>query len=99
MASPVAEALVTAEQFALMTDAPGRRTELIRGRVIEMPPAKTAHGSIGNDVGFSLTAFARKWKLGQVTAEGGYQLRKDPDTVRAPDTAFLANERIPAAGL
>jgi Uma2 family endonuclease len=32
------------------------------------------------------------------TAETGFRLASDPDTVRAPDTAFITRERVEAAG-
>jgi Uma2 family endonuclease len=37
-------------------------------------------------------------RLGEVfTAETGFVLRRDPDTVRAPDVAFVRAERVPQA--
>jgi len=34
-----------------------------------------------------------------VVAESGFRLEQQPDTVRGPDVAFIARERIPAEGL
>jgi Uma2 family endonuclease len=37
--------------------------------------------------------------LGEVaTAEAGFLIARSPDTVRAPDVAFIASDRIPPAG-
>ena len=99
MASPVAEELLTAEQYALMANPPGMRTELVRGRVVTMPPAKTGHGRRGARIDRALSAFAIANDLGDTTGEGGYLLTRDPDTIRAPDAAFLSKERIPPAGI
>ncbi len=41
----IAEALITAEEFAEMPDD-GRMTELVEGRIIELPPPKSRHGRI-----------------------------------------------------
>jgi Uma2 family endonuclease len=39
-------------------------------------------------------------RLGRVfTGEPGFRLTTDPDTVRAPDVAFVRQERVPAMGL
>ena len=38
-------------------------------------------------------------KLGRpYTAETGFKIASDPDTVRAPDAAFVSRERVEAAG-
>jgi Uma2 family endonuclease len=99
MTTPAAQALLTAEEFARMTDPPGVRSELVRGRVIRMPPAKTRHGRLAGFIHARLEAFAREHRLGEATAEGGYLLRRNPDTVRAPDAAFIAFERLPGGEL
>jgi Uma2 family endonuclease len=82
-----------------MADPPGVLTELVRGRVVEMPPAKTDHGGTGFEIGFHLRAFVGMHALGRVTGEGGYIVARDPDTVRAPDAAFLASARLPGGRL
>jgi Uma2 family endonuclease len=99
MTTPAAEALLTAEEFARLVDPPGVRSELVRGRVVHMPPAKTDHGEVASEIGFHLRAFARMHGLGRVTGEGGYLLFRDPDTVRAPDTAFISSARLPEGRL
>ena len=96
MATAVAEQLLTAEEFLLTSDPPGTVTELVKGRVVCMPPAKTAHGYFAARVSEFLRAFFVPLGLGVPTGEGGYLLSRDPDTVRAPDAAFLAQPRVPA---
>jgi Uma2 family endonuclease len=34
-----------------------------------------------------------------VTAETGFQIAHDPDTVRAPDVAFVRADRVPSGGV
>jgi Uma2 family endonuclease len=34
-----------------------------------------------------------------LTGEPGFHLERDPDTVRAPDLAFISRARIPAEGV
>jgi Uma2 family endonuclease len=99
MTTPAAEALMTAEEFARLTDPPGVRTELIRGRVVELPPAKTDHSGIAIEIAFHLRTFVGTNRLGRVTGEGGYLLSRDPDTVRGPDAAFVAASRLPGGRL
>jgi Uma2 family endonuclease len=38
-------------------------------------------------------------QLGRLIANGGFYLRRNPDTVRGPDVAFLRSERVPSGGL
>lgn len=75
------------------------RTELIRGRLVEMEPAGGAHGLVAAQVCGLLTAHVLPRRLGKVFgAETGYLLEGDPDTVRAPDASYLSRERIDAIG-
>jgi Uma2 family endonuclease len=47
-------------------------------------------------IGSLIEQFAHKKKLGVVyAAKTGFQLRENPDTVRAADAAFVAQRRIP----
>jgi Uma2 family endonuclease len=39
---------------------------------------------------------ARAHRLGEVWTEVGFRLFSDPDTVRAPDVAFVSADRLPA---
>jgi Uma2 family endonuclease len=98
MGLPAEVALVTAEQLA--STIPGEKPlELVRGEVVEMSPAGFDHGAIALAVGSVLREFVRSHGLGTVTAaETGFILARDPDTVRAPDAAFVARERVGRQG-
>lgn len=82
------------------------RTELVRGRLVVREPAGYQHGSITARVLVRIAAFlerdhdsrAASHPLGEVlAAKTGFRLRRQPDTVRAPDVAFVAWDRIPTA--
>jgi len=76
------------------------RQELIDGRLQEMEPPGAEHGRVAMQVGMLLYAHVERAGLGIVFAsEVGFQLASDPDTVRAPDVAFVARERVPATGI
>ena len=65
-----------------------------------MAPAGGEHGGIAHRIALLLGIYVRAKRLGQVlAAETGFLIERDPDTVRAPDAAFIAKARIPAEGL
>lgn len=88
--------LLTAAEFAeLPNPRDGSKQELVRGRVVTMPPPGFVHGVVQVNVAFALTTFAKQTKLGRVTVESGLITESDPDTVRGPDVAFWSFERLP----
>lgn len=71
------------------------RYELISGELRRMTPAGHVHGMIAARVGARLLPFVEEHGLGEVyAAETGFLLRRSPDTVRAPDAAFVSQERL-----
>jgi Uma2 family endonuclease len=83
---------VTAEDLLALGE--GRR-ELIAGRVVEMTPAGAGHGAVGMTIGAAVLAHAQRTAAGVVfAADTGFRLARDPDTVRAPDVAFVAAPRL-----
>lgn len=89
---------ITAEEVAGLGAGP---CELVRGRIVGVSPAGKRHGGVVRRVIRLVDGYAAKKKLGGVTSgESGFLVRRDPDTVRAPDVAFLTNatlERFDAA--
>ena len=90
-------AAVTADQL-LQPPYQGRRCELIHGEVTMMSPAGWKHGEIVSTLHCLLASHIEKHKLGKTfCAETGFLLARDPDTVRAPDFAFISNASLPAS--
>jgi Uma2 family endonuclease len=89
---------VTAEELARIPDD-GFRYELVRGELRRMTPAGNVHGRIAMNVAAPLFQHVRAHNLGSVyAAETGFRLTSDPDTVRAPDVAFVRRARVEAVG-
>jgi Uma2 family endonuclease len=60
-----------------------------------MSPVGYYHGRTVMRLGYLLTGHLQNRAVGEVVTEVGFTLARDPDTVRAPDIAFLRRERIP----
>ena len=86
---------MTAEEL-LRLNVPDKRTELIRGRLVAREPGGARHGAVANRIAYRITAHVEVHDLGRVyAAETGFKIESDPDTVRAPDVAFIAKQRLP----
>jgi Uma2 family endonuclease len=90
----VGEKLITADElFKMGTEV---RTELVKGVLREMNPTGWSHGNIASEIHLKLGPFVRDHGLGQtVIAEAGFRIESNPDTVRAPDVAFVCADRVP----
>ena len=90
--------LMTAEELLEMPDD-GFRYELVRGELVKMPPAGHMSSFREMLIGSHLTVYVRENRLGRAYgASGGFRLESDPDTVLAPDAAFVRQERVEAVG-
>lgn len=90
--------LMTAEE---LLDLPEDhlRHELVLGALRTMAPAGFEHGAVTMTIGARLHAFVAAHGLGAVLgAETGFTLARGPDTVRAPDVAFVRADRVPPSG-
>ena len=77
----------------------GRRYELVWGELRTMTQAGHPHGRVAMRIAWPLAQHGEERGLGTVyAAETGFLLAKDPDTVRAPDAAFVRRERVEATG-
>jgi Uma2 family endonuclease len=91
--------LMTAEELFQLPDD-DFKYELVEGGVIRMPPSGAEHGVVAVNVGYLLKGYVKAYDLGTVCgAETGFILKRNPDTVRAPDASFVAKERIPTEGI
>ena len=94
----VETAPTTAEQLWKLPDD-GLRRELVRGQLRVMTPAGAEHGRVAATVGSLMNAHVRRAVSGVTfAAETGFVLARDPDTVRAPDAAFVSKERADTVG-
>ena len=59
-----------------------------------MSPVGGSHGHTVIKLGGRMDAFVTPRRLGKVFTELGFILARDPDTVRAPDIAFVSAERL-----
>jgi Uma2 family endonuclease len=90
---------ITAEDLLRLPDD-GFRYELVKGELRKMPPAGIEHGYLANRASWRLTQYVETHQLGKVfVAEPGFQLTANPDTVRAPDVAFISQQRLEEIGL
>ena len=87
--------ITTAEQLLLRASELGP-CELVGGELTMMTPAGFEHGRIAGRIIARLGHFVEEKSLGVVTnADTGFLIARNPDTVRAPDVAFIAAERVP----
>ena len=94
----IREKQITAEELLGMPDD-GFRYELVRGELRKVPPAGSEHGAVAMNIGRLLSGYVEANGLGRAyAAETGFKLVSDPDTVRAPDAAFVSRERVEEAG-
>jgi Uma2 family endonuclease len=87
--------IVTAEELERFPDD-DYRYELVEGRVIRMSPVGYQHGRTVARLLVLFDQHLRGRNLGVVVTEVGFKLASNPDTVRAPDVAFIRQDRIPS---
>ena len=86
--------LMTADELLRLPED-GSRYELVEGELKRMSPSGAEHGRIAARIAIHLGAHVRQHRLGEVyVADAGFVLRRAPDTVRAPDVAFVRTERL-----
>ena len=86
--------LVTADDL-LMLEASGKSTELVRGKLIVREPPSTYHGRVQATLNVIVGSHVRAHALGALFGQDtGFKIASDPDTVRAPDLAFVDRTRV-----
>jgi Uma2 family endonuclease len=95
---PTPTGLLTADELAALPTE-GLRLELVRGELRAMPLATGNHGACAMRLGGLVGHYILTHDLGEVyAAETGFLIERNPDTVRAPDFAFIEKSRVtPAA--
>ena len=85
---------ITAEELARLS-TPGKSVELVRGQLMVREPPGTRHGGIAGRLYLRVANFVEANGLGVAYPQDtGFLIRTDPDTVLAPDVAFVARERV-----
>jgi Uma2 family endonuclease len=76
------------------------RYELVKGELRTMSPSGSEHGAIVVNMTVLLAQHVKANNLGIVFgAETGFKIAENPDTVLAPDVAFISREHIPESGI
>ena len=84
--------LMTAEEL-MQLEGPNRH-ELIKGELLTMPPPQFEHGCVVATLSSLLFQHVKVNQLGIVSAESGYKLESNPDTVLGPDLSFISAQRL-----
>jgi Uma2 family endonuclease len=88
---------MTADELLAMPD--DGRYELVKGELRKMAPTGDEHGDITMELAALLHWHVKENRLGKIyAAETGFKLESDPDTVRAPDIAFVTQDKIEKTG-
>ena len=94
----IKEKLYTAENLLHLPDD-GRRRELVGGEMRETAPAGNEHRYLAFRIASRLERHVDTNDLGRTyTAETGFKIASDPDTVHTPDAAFVSRECLEEAG-
>src|SRR5215210_406641 len=89
---------VTAEELLRKPDD-GFRYQLVEGELRKLVPAGSEHGYVALKIASRLERHVEANNLGRVyAAETGFLTSRNPDTVLAPDAAFVSRERVERAG-
>ncbi len=89
--------LWTAEDLLDFQNSPWQH-ELVQGVLYRMPPTGFDHGRIESLFSAFLTIHVTTNQLGQVASgDPGFIIARNPDTVIAPDIAYISHERLKSA--
>lgn len=88
--------LITADELLLLPDD-GMQRELICGVLTEDMPPGDEHGVLVIRIGRLLANYCEENDFGEVRGgDSGFLLQRNPDTVRGPDVAWVAPDRLRA---
>jgi Uma2 family endonuclease len=91
--------LISVEEFWRLSgnDKP---CELVKGKVFDLEFSGFLEGRTTATIAFLLSGHIRRNGLGEVFAAGtGFIISREPDTVRAPDVAFVSKDTLPPGGV
>jgi Uma2 family endonuclease len=85
---------MTADELLRLPDD-GWRYELVQGELRKMSPSGARHARVAAQIIGSLIAYLKDHPIGTAYAsEAGFRISRSPDTVRAPDAAFVSANRV-----
>jgi Uma2 family endonuclease len=88
MASVTQPRLLTAEEF-MAADLGEGNFELVRGEIVEMPPAMPEHGRVCANACYVLESYGRQTGLGYALSnDTAVVTERGPDTVRGADVSL-----------
>ena len=92
--------LLTAEEYMALPDSFDGPTELVKGVLVTMPPARPRHGEICARLSYLLQRYLEDHPIGRVLINDSSMVtERDPDTVRGPDVSYYSFERVPKGPL
>lgn len=95
-----ATSLMTAEEYMALPDSFDGPTELVKGELVIMPPARPRHGEICFRIAHLLGLYLDNHPVGRVlTNDSSMITERNPDTVRGPDVTYYSYERVPKGPL
>ena len=86
--------LMTAQDLWQIGEA-GEHAELIDGEIVQMAPPGGEHAIVQLRLGSIMLQYIDERRLGQAFGEAGFILHRGPDTVLAPDLAYVEASRLP----
>lgn len=95
----VTETLLTAEEYGQLPDN-GRRTELVRGRIVPLNMPYPRHGEICVQIIRLVSRFLDNHDIGRLVCnDAGTITERGPDTVRGMDVGYFSYTRVPKGRL
>ena len=86
--------IFTAEEYQRAYRPEWGRCELIEGRIVRMSRNKPEHSRLAFEIAFQLGLFVRPRNLGEIYInDAGIMTRRNPDTLRGADVAFIRSGR------
>ncbi len=90
----VAVEYYTIEEF-MQSPGNGKRYELVKGELVEIPPVGEEHGGIKSNMHGYIWQYVQRQQLGKVyTSDTSFVIDAQNATVRQPDVAFVSRERV-----
>lgn len=91
----LADTVLSGELLAELADL--GPCELVEGRIVKTSPTGPRHAKLEQQVAWLLRTFLERHPLGELyVGEIGIYTRRNPDTVRGADIAFVSHERLSA---